>query len=52
VNGPRLPLVSHAQDGYQKSFSLRSLSMLAISILGLFLVFMAVMNIIDFGRVD
>jgi len=26
--------------------------MLAISILGLFLIFMAVMNIIDFGRVD
>lgn len=36
----------------KKAFSLRSLSMLAIAILGLFLVFMAVMNIIDFGRVD
>ena len=52
MNGRGLPLVSPAQDGYQKTFSLRSLSMLAISILGLFLVFMAVMNIIDFGRVD
>jgi hypothetical protein len=52
VNRQRNPLVSPAQGGYQKAFHLRSLSMLAISILGLFLVFMAVMNIIDFGRVD
>jgi hypothetical protein len=36
----------------KKAFHSRSLPMLAISILGLFLIFMAVMNIIDFGRVD
>jgi len=46
------PLVSSAQAGYQKIIHSRSLSMLAIAILASFLVFMSLMNIIDFGRID
>ena len=36
----------------KKAVHSRSLPMLAIAILALFLVFMSVMNIIDFGRID
>jgi hypothetical protein len=52
VIGGRLPPCLRHASRLSKTIHLRSLSMLAISILGLFLIFMAVMNIIDFGRVD
>jgi hypothetical protein len=52
VIGDRFPLVSGTQAGYQKIIHSRSLFMLAIAILASFLVFMSLMNIIDFGRID